>query len=445
MDLFSYRNKKAGNQIASTVSSASSQAPLADRLRPSHFTEFVGQKDLFKNNSTLLRRLETGHLQSLILWGPPGTGKTSFARAILSAASGERFEENAIDLGVKRIRELGLSGRRKKIEFQTSSVLFIDEIHRLNKSQQDVLLPFIEKGELYLVGATSENPSYQLNSALMSRCRLLVFEPLNGEDLKQLLLQACKVEQQNLEDLLSPDAQGLLIESSQGDARRLLNQLEEVFLFKKLNTEVSYPISKQDLVQVLGEWALRYDAVADEHFDCISAFIKSVRGSDPDAAIYYLARMLEGGEDPLFIARRLVVLASEDISNADPQALQVAINVFKAVEIIGLPEAAINLAQGVTYLASAPKSNRSYVALNKARESVRATGPVPIPKSLRSAKTAEMKKIGYGAGYRYSHDGPKGFLQQTFLPTEIAHQKFYEPSERGFEKRIKEYIEWMKK
>ena len=420
--------------------------PLAERMRPQDFSRFVGQDNLFKSNSSVIRRLEEGFLQSLILWGPPGTGKTSFARAALQKINGEAIEENAIDLGVKKIREIGHRGRRLKLEQQKQLLLFVDEIHRLNRGQQDVLLPFVEKGDLYLIGATTENPSYQLNSALMSRCRLIVFEPLDKDALTCMLQKAAENCGVLMEEILSEQAIDLLIEMAQGDGRKLLNQLEEVLVHRKQTSESAGPLSTEELIQLQGNQNLRYDSASDEHYDTISAFIKSIRGSDPNAAVYYLARMIEGGEDPLFIARRLVILASEDIGNADPQALGIANQVFRAVEIIGLPEAAINLAQGVTYLASAPKSNRSYEALNRAKDCVRRTGPLAIPKHLRSARTALMKSIGYGKGYQYSHNGPKGTTpKQTYLPPELKDEKFYEPSERGFEKRIREYLDWLKK
>ncbi|MCJ8278067.1 MAG: replication-associated recombination protein A [Bdellovibrionales bacterium] len=421
-----------------------SQKPLAERLRPQTFQDLVGQSKIFSKNQSLLQRINEGNLQSLILWGPPGCGKTSFANAIIQEVKAEVYQENAIDLGAKRIRELGELAKRNLFEQQKKTVVFVDEIHRLNRGQQDVLLPFVEKGYFYLIGATTENPSYQLNAALMSRCRLIVLESLNQDDLMSLTLKAFSQEKLELEKVLSVDAKEELIHSSHGDARKLLNSLEEIFYCYKSPGEYNFPLSADDLEELFRSSGLRFDKKGDEHYDTISVFIKSIRGSDPDAAIYYLARMLEGGEDPLFIARRLVVLASEDVGNGDPNALSVAVNGMHAVELVGLPEARINLAQVVTYLASAPKSNRSYMALNKAMAEVKKSGPLAVPKTFRSSKTKLMKQLGYGEGYKYSHDGETGWLPQDYFPEELKNRNFYEPSERGFEKRIREYLAWMK-
>lgn len=431
MDLFS-QNQKLIDQ------------PLAERLRPQSFEDMVGQNSVFKDNPLLFKKIKQGQLQSLILWGPPGCGKTSFANALINEVKAEIFQENAIDLGAKRIREIGELAKRNLLERQQKTVVFIDEIHRLNRGQQDVLLPFVEKGYFYLVGATTENPSYQLNAALVSRCRLLVLEPLKNENLEELIQKAFDQEGLERDDVVTPDTLEELVAASHGDARKLFNSLEEV-IYNFKNSEGSQgPLDPEGLKKLFKASGLRFDKKGDEHYDTISAFIKSVRGSDPDAAIYYLARMLEGGEDPVFIARRLVILASEDIGNADPQALTLAVSALQAVELVGMPEARINLAQAVTYLASAPKSNRSYQAINKAMAVVKNTGPLPIPKSLRSAQTKLMKNLGYGADYKYSHEGQTGWVDQDFFPAELKEREFYQPVERGFEKRIKEYLAWMK-
>ncbi|MCB0378902.1 MAG: replication-associated recombination protein A [Bdellovibrionales bacterium] len=420
------------------------EMPLAERLRPQSFAELVGQESLFRKNPNLFSRLQKGNLQSLILWGPPGCGKTSFAKAVINEVQAQVFEENAVDLGVKRIRELGEAAKSRLFEQNQKTVVFIDEIHRLNRGQQDVLLPYVERGHFYLIGATTENPSYQLNSALMSRCRLLEFEPLSHLDLKKILAHALEKQQLRVEDLLGPEAIQSLIEASHGDGRKILNLAEEVIYCFQNQLSGPFPLTEESLKTLFQSSGLRFDKKGDEHYDTISAFIKSLRGSDPDAAIYYLVRMLEGGEDPLFIARRLVILASEDVGNADPQALGVAVNGLHAIELVGLPEAQITLAQMVTYLACAPKSNRSYMALRSAQEVVQKSGPLPVPKSLRSAQTRLMKSLGYGEGYQYSHDGDKGYIQQDFLPEPLKNQRFYEPSGRGFEKRMAEYQKWVR-
>lgn len=362
-----------------------SDQPLAEQMRPKSFDDLIGQEKSFSNHRNLIQKLRNGQLLSLILWGPPGCGKTSFATALINEVQAEIFQENAIDLGAKRIREIGERAKRLRFEQQKKSVLFVDEIHRLNRGQQDVLLPFVEKSYFYLIGATTENPSYQLNAALLSRCRLVVLEPLKTTDLRNLAEKALKKVNLKAEDIFLPEAFEQIISSSHGDARKLLNLIEEVIFTKNLGEQDFFPLSVERLAEVLDASGIRFDKKGDEHYDTISAFIKSLRGSDPDAAIYYLARMLEGGEDPLFIARRLVILASEDIGNADPQALGVAVNGLHAVELVGMPEGRITLAQVVTYLASAPKSNRSYQAINKAQAVVRDTGPLPVPKALRSA------------------------------------------------------------
>lgn len=423
----------------------SKNTPLAAQLRPKNLDEFLGQEKFFQKYSALLKKFQQGHLLSLILWGPPGCGKTSFVKALTSQIQGVHIiEENAIDLGAKKMKEIGESSRYLRRTQNQQTLLFIDEIHRLTRSQQDVLLPFVEAGELVLIGATTENPSYELNSALMSRCRLIVFEALPEKALVGLIQKAFASENVPVTEYITPGFQQKLLQASAGDGRKLLNSIEEILLLRG-SQSVVFPLQEEDFEKLNFHQGVRYDKDRDEHYDTISAFIKSIRGSDPDASVYYLARMLEGGEDPVFIARRLVILASEDIGNADPQALTLAVSTFKAVEVIGLPEARINLAQAVVYLACAPKSNRSYVAINKAQELVRKQGSLPIPLSLRSSKTSLAKSIGYGKDYHYAHDGAKGWVQQDFLPEELKGEKFYEPSERGFEKRIKEFLEWLKK
>ena len=425
-------------------SQSPSQQPLAEKLRPKSFTELIGQEKIFSDNKVIFQKLKAGHLQSLILWGPPGCGKTSFASALINEVDAEFFQENAIDLGTKKIRELGELAKRNLFERQRKTLVFVDEIHRLNRAQQDVLLPFVEKGYFYLVGATTENPSYQLNAALVSRCRLLILEPLSQEGLKKLVSKALASAEVKAEEVFSSGSVDYLISASHGDARKLYNLIEEI-LFKFINDKgQGFPLDEESLKILFETTGLRFDKKGDEHYDTISVFIKSLRGSDPNAAIYYLARMLEGGEDPVFIARRLVILASEDVGNADPQALSVAVNTLQAVELIGMPEARISLAQAVTYLACAPKSNRSYQAINKAIAVVKETGPLPIPETFRSANTKLMASLGYGADYQYTHEGETGWLPQDYFPKSLKDREFYEPADRGFEKRMKEYQAWIK-
>jgi putative ATPase len=435
MDLFTAAHKESPDS-----------QPLPERLRPKSLDEMLGQQKILGANAPWRRLVESGQIPSLILWGPPGSGKTTFALLLAQKVQAEFIVVNAVETGAKALRELGEEGRRRRLEFRRKTLLFVDEIHRLNKGQQDVLLPSVEKGDLILVGATTENPSYEINSALLSRCRILVFERLGEEELTQLAQRAADLRSEKIDQLLNEDALNRMLEFADGDGRRLLNMMEVLLnLRATADGDVQWPLDPDSLARVIDVPSLRYDKTADEHYDTISAFIKSVRGSDPDAAMYYLARMIKGGEDPVFIARRLVILASEDIGNADPRAITLAVSGLQAVELVGWPEAAISLAQVTTYLASAPKSNRAYVALQEAQALVEKTGTVPIPLALRSAKTSSMKKMGYGKGYKYSHDGEKGYVRQRFLPEELGEVSIYEPTDHGFEKNIRQYLEWLKK
>ena len=433
---------------------------LSEKLRPKNLSDFIGPSKILGVDSPLIKSLQEGRISNMILWGPPGTGKTSFARLIPLLVDVEFIVIHAVEVSTKRLREIGKESRDRRIQFRRRTVLFIDEIHRLNKGQQDVLLPFTEEGDVILVGATTENPSYELNSALLSRCRVIIFDKHSEANLLSLLGGACKSEQVNLNDLLSDEAQLEICRMAKGDARQLFNLFDQVLQhYKGRRSDVSlpekksnglslepfhWPLKLSDFLELVEGTLIYYDKTGDEHYNCISAFIKSVRGSDPDAALYYLARMIRGGESPVFIARRLIILASEDIGNGDPKALSVAVSGLQAVEAIGLPEGGITLAQVTTYLSCAPKSNRSYVAYKKALGIVDEYGALPIPKSLRSSRTSLSRSLGYGRGYKYSHDSPRGWIEQDFLPDKIKGQKFYEPLYRGFEKTVNDYLAWLK-
>lgn len=411
--------------------------PLAERIRPKTFDEVLGQTHFLSDKSAFYRILKSEQLLNLIFWGPPGTGKTSLAISLAKNLKAHFIQMNAVDAGVKDLKAACESGRTRKLQYQQKTLLFVDEIHRFNKSQQDVLLPYVEKGDVYLIGATTEYPSYELNKALLSRCQVVEFRKLSAESLEKILEKAATELEITTKDLFLDETRQLLINSADGDARRLLNITETVIKFYKVKTdEDPFPLSVDDLEKLMGRKVIPYDKKSDQHYDCISAFIKSMRGSDPDAALYYCARMLEGGEDPSFIVRRMIIFASEDIGNADPRALTMATSCLQAVEAIGMPEARINIGQVVTYLASCPKSNKSYLAINAAIEYVQKTGTPELPVNLRSATKGE--------GYKYPHNHPKNWVKQNYWPPQAKPETFYEPSNSGFEKNISEYLRWLK-
>lgn len=418
--------------------------PLAESLRPNNFDEFVGQEHLMSKDSSFYNLVfEQKKLNNYIFWGPPGTGKTTLARIISKSFSYNFVEVNAVSTGAKALREMGEQAHNQKIMGQ-KTIIFIDEIHRLNKAQQDVLLPFTERSDFYLIGATTENPGYEINAALLSRCRVVEFKSFLPKNLKALLIRALTLREFTSTNLFKTEEdEEAFLTASLGDGRRLLSLLETLFQIYEASSD-KFPMNKEDVFDHLNSFQLYYDKSGEEHYNCISAFIKSIRGSDADAGLYYLARMIKSGEDPVFIARRLVILASEDVGNGDPRALTLAISGLQAVKLIGMPEAGINLAQVVTYLASAPKSNRSYLGYKKALKIIEDSGQLPIPKALRSSKNKVAKDLGYGKEYKYSHDGPKAWSDQEFLPKELFGLKLYEPVDRGFEKNILEYQKWLK-
>ncbi len=411
-------------------------APLAHRMRPRELDDFIGQERVLGPGKPLRRWLETDRVPSLVLWGPPGCGKTTLAQ-IIAQKTQSRFEAlSAVLSGVKDIKE-AVEKRR--------TILFVDEIHRFNKSQQDALLPHVENGTVTLVGATTENPSFELNTALLSRARVIRLERLDEESLSRVLRRALEDPERGLGGFLklTDEAIYFLSSTAEGDARRALTALESVSLYagEGLSEELGVEEVKAALESALVRQPIPYDKAGEEHYNVISAFIKSLRDSDPHAGLYYLARMLEGGEDPLFIARRMVIFASEDVGNADPRGLQIALAVKDAVDFVGMPEARINLAQAVTYLALAPKSNASYLGIEEALAEVRESGALPVPMHLRNAVTKLMKSEGYGAGYRYAHSQAESRAKQTHLPDALIGRRFYQPKDVGLEKQLKEKLD----
>lgn len=415
--------------------------PLAERMRPRTLAEIAGQKHLLGEGKLLRELIERDQLSSVIFWGPPGTGKTTLGQVIANCTKSRFVFFSAVLGSIKEVRSIIAEAQRERTYHQRKTLLFVDEIHRFNKAQQDAFLPAVEKGEVTLIGATTENPSFEVNSALLSRSRVFVLEPLAIEDLRSLMSQAL-TQARGLGELhLQADNEALdfIAEQASGDARVALGALEIAAATAK-ERHITLPCVKEAMQRK----TLRYDKGAEEHYNVISAFIKSIRGSDPDAALYWLARMLEAGEDPLFIVRRLVISASEDIGNADPRALQVAIAAKDAVHFIGLPEARISLAQATTYLATAPKSNASYSGINAAIAEVRQSGALPVPKHIRNAPTKLMKNLDYGKGYKYAHNYEGGYADQTHLPERLAGTIYYEPTTRGYEKLIRERMDFLR-
>ncbi len=401
-------------------------------MRPETIEELVGQGHLVGEGKFLGRVIEHGELPSLVLWGPPGVGKTTLARIVARSSGADFVEFSAVLSGVKEIREV-VKRAQTNLRLGRKTVLFVDEIHRFNKAQQDAFLHHVEDGTITLIGATTENPSFEINPPLLSRCKVLTLEPLSTGDITGLLRKAVTDTERGLGGMKAEVDDGvldLIASLSHGDAREALTSIETAYMITEPGTDGGRRITVETAKEAMQRKALPYDKDGEEHYNVVSAFIKSMRGSDPDAALYWLARMVEAGEDPMFITRRMVIFASEDVSNADPEALRVAVSVKDAVHFVGMPEGWIPLAQGATYLATAPKSNASYTAYLEAAKDVKAEGALPVPLHLRNAPTKLMKNLGYGRDYKYPHNYKDAKVDQEFLPEKLKHRKYYTPPER---------------
>jgi putative ATPase len=407
------------------------QVPLAERMRPRKLDELVGQEHLTGGKGVIRMAIQAGNIPSMILWGPPGVGKTTIANIIANEVRKPFYTLSAISSGVKDIREV-----IEKAKSSPRSILFIDEIHRFNKGQQDALLGAVEKGIITLIGATTENPSFEVNAALLSRCQVYILKALAEEQLLEMIDQALQRDEELKKRNITIQEHQALLNISGGDGRKLLNLIE--LISDALQGDIV--ITDKLVMELAQKHIAIYDKSGEQHYDIISAFIKSIRGSDPNAAVYYLARMVEGGEDVKFIARRMVILASEDIGNANPTALVIATNTFQAVDVIGYPEARIILAQCAVYLAASAKSNASYMAIENALGNIRETGDLPVPLSIRNAPTKLMKKLDYGKGYQYAHSHEGNFANMEFLPDKIKGTKFYEPGNNGREEELRKYL-----
>jgi putative ATPase len=417
--------------------------PLAERMRPATLGEVVGQQHLLGPGTWLRRAVDEKQLGSMILWGPPGTGKTTLGR-LLAAETGAYFAStSAVLSGVKDLREAIAEAEARLAERDQRTVLFVDEIHRFNKAQQDALLPHVESGTVVLVGATTENPSFEVNAALLSRAKVLVLQALTAADLRLIVDRALADPERGLGKLAldcPPDVRALIAEEARGDARRALAALEGAMAVAAPDAAGVRHLDRRSVEEALQRRALLYDKGGDEHYDVVSAFIKSLRGSDPDAAVYWMARMLEAGEDPIFVLRRLVIFASEDVGNADPQALAVAISALEAFRLIGLPEGVLPMTQAAVYLATAPKSNTALTTYAAAKGDVDARGALPVPPHLRNAPTPLAKSLGFGAGYQYPHDFEGHYVAEEYLPEALRGRRYYVPSDSGHERAIKERL-----
>ena len=437
MDLFEYMREQ--NQ--------EKESPLASRLRPTSLDEVVGQQHIIGKDKLLYRAIKADKLSSIILYGPPGTGKTTLAKVIANTTSAAFLQINATSAGKKDMEEVILQAKNNQGMYGKKTILFIDEIHRFNKGQQDYLLPFVEDGTIILIGATTENPYFEVNGALLSRSVIFELHNLSKEDIKTLILRAVNDKEKGMgayNAVIDEDALEFLADVANGDARAALTAIELGILTTERAEDGKIHITLDVASECIQKRVVRYDKSGDNHYDTVSAFIKSMRGSDPDAAVYYLARMLYAGEDIKFIARRIMICAAEDVSNADPMALVVATAASQAVERIGMPEAQIILAQAVTYVASAPKSNSAVCAITDAMETVKNTMTAPVPAHLQDAHYKSAGKLGHGEGYKYAHDYPKHYVKQQYLPDGLTDKVFYRPSENGYEKQIRAYFKDIK-
>ncbi len=419
------------------------EAPLAARMRPRDFQEFVGQEHIVGPDKVLRRAIEADQAPSLILWGPPGSGKTTLAQIIAGATSSHFEPVSAVTAGVADLRRIVEESKERRALYGQRTILFVDEIHRFNKAQQDVILPHVENGTFTFIGATTENPSFEVIAPLLSRCRVFSLHQLTDDQVHAIVQRGMEDVEKGLGELraeLEPEAMGHLVNIANGDARVAFNGLETAVYATAPGEDGVRHIDMETIEDALQQRAVIYDKAGDQHFDTISAFVKSVRGSDPDAALYWLGRMIEAGEDPLFIARRLVILAAEDIGLAEPTALSLAVAAQQAVHFIGMPEGRIPLAEATVYLATAPKSNSAYAALNQAMEDVRKSRNEPVPLHLRNPVTGLMRGMGYGKSYKYAHDQEGHFVVQDYLPPSLKGRRYYEPSEEGQEREIGERL-----
>lgn len=434
MDLFEYMREQTQEK----------ESPLASRMRPTTLEEVVGQEHIIGKGKLLYRAIKADKLSSVLFYGPPGTGKTTLAKVIAHTTSAEFMQINATSAGKKDMEEVVQNAKNNVGMYGKKTILFVDEIHRFNKGQQDYLLPFVEDGTIILIGATTENPYFEVNGALLSRSIIFELKPLSVENIMTLLRQAINDKEKGLgayDAVMNEETMELLAQISDGDARMALNAVELSVLSTDRSEDGKIHITREIIEECIQKRVVRYDKTGSNHYDTISAFIKSMRGSDPDAAIYYLARMLYAGEDIKFIARRIMICASEDVSNADPMALVVATSASQAIERVGMPEAQIILAQAASYVASAPKSNSAVNAISAAMETVKNESISTIPPHLQDAHYKSAEKLGHGIGYKYAHDYPNHYVKQQYLPDELVGRTFYEPTEQGYEKKIKEYFE----
>ena len=437
MDLFDYMRETQMEK----------ESPLAARLRPTTIDEIVGQKHILAKDKLLYRAIKADKISSIILYGPPGTGKTTIAKVIAGTTSARFTQINATVAGKKDMEEVVAAAKESYGMYGKKTILFVDEIHRFNKSQQDYLLPFVEDGTVVLIGATTENPYFEVNGALISRSAIFELKPLEKEDIRELILRAVTDKEKGMggyDAVIEKDALEFLADLSGGDARRALNAIELGIMTTERAGDGKIHITLEVAQECIQRRVMRYDKDGDNHYDTISAFIKSMRGSDPDAAVYYLAKMLYAGESVTFIARRIMICASEDVGNADPNAMCVAVAAAQAVERVGMTEASILLSHAVTYVACAPKSNAACVAVEEAMETVRQTGNLKVPTHLQDSHYKGAAKLGHGVGYMYAHDYDKHYVKQQYLPYELSGKEFYRPSGNGYEVKIREHMKWLK-